>query len=230
MITLYDYYRSSSSYRVRIALELKNIPYRSVHVDLVGGENRTEDYGAINPQQFVPVLDDGQCKISQSLAIIEYLSEAYPNPPLIFGDACQKAFIRQMANIIACDIAPLNIPKVWKAYMGKKLNISEQQQMDWVAHWMHEGFRAYEMYLINVDTPFTCGIKPSLADVCLIPQLYNARRFHVALDDYPKIREIEKNCLELEAFQNASPEHHPNAPTELEQIHGKRSPVLANAA
>ncbi len=225
MITLYDYYRSSSSYRVRIALALKAVAYDIVHVDLLKGEQKSEQFLKINPQGFVPVLADGTVKLSQSLAIIEYLDETQAGPALIYGDAAQKAHIRQLADIIACEVAPLNIPKVWKGYMGQ----SPDEAQGWMAHWMHEGFAAYEA-LVSDGAVFSCGEKPSLADVCLIPQLYNARRFHVSLENYPKICDIEKRCLALEAFQMASPESHPHAPAGLEAIHGPASPVLEDAA
>lgn len=225
MITLYDYYRSSSAYRVRIALALKGLPYDIVHVDLLAGDQNSERYREVNPQGFVPVLADGNVRLAQSLAIIEYLDETHPEILLICGDARQKSYIRSLSYIVACEIAPLNIPKVWKGYMDK----SADEAKDWMAHWIHEGFAAYEE-LLSGDTKFSCGDMPSMADACLIPQIYNARRFNVALDKYPKICAVEQECLALEAFQKASPESHPNAPDDLGAIHGPMSPVLVEVA
>lgn len=228
MIRLYDYYRSSSSYRVRIALHYKDIAFETQHIDLVVGEQQNDAYKKLNPQGLVPLLVDGDFKLSQSLAIIEYLEERFPGPSLFLGSAQDIAYIRQMALIIACDIHPLNNPKVWKGYVGKKLGADEGQMKAWYRFWVTEGVTAYERLLEQSGRAgrFTCGDQPSVADLCLIPQLYNARRFDVDLSLFPKIREIEKNCMEMEAFRKAAPESHPNAPKDLVQIHGPNAPFF----
>lgn len=221
MMKLYDYFRSSSSYRVRIALNHKELDYETIHVDLVAGEQREKPYVDMNPQGLVPLLIDGDFQLSQSPAILEYLEEKYPSNPLLPVDMQMRAYVRQMAMIIACEVAPLNNLKVWKGYVGKVLGVDEQQSKDWYAHWINQGLSAYERFLESSGYmgKFTCGDEVSLADLHLIPQLYNARRFQVSLMDYPKIMKIEDHCMRLKAFQNAAPENHPNAPAELERIH-----------
>ena len=231
MMKLYDYYRSSASYRVRIALAIKDIDYEMVSVDLAAGAQKEGSYRAENPQGAVPLLVDGNFRLTQSLAIMEYLDEQYSDPALVFGDAQDKAYIRQMAQIIACDIHPLNNLKVWKGYVGKTLGADETQMQDWYARWIHDGFAAYET-LLNTQGKtgdFTCGDQPSMADLCLIPQTYNARRFNVDLSNYPTICAIEKTCMGLEPFQNAAPEGHPDAPADLEPIHGVKAPLISAA-
>jgi maleylacetoacetate isomerase len=217
---------------VRIALHLKNLNFQIEHVNLLKSEQQSPAFLKHNPQGFVPALQAGDFTVSQSMAIIEYLDETHPDTALVYGDAQNRAIIRQMAQIIACEIAPLNIPKVWKGYLGAKLNVSEPAQIEWMTHWIHEGLTAYEAFLSmqNRRFDFSCGDLPSLADLCLIPQLYNARRFHIDLSPYPHIQRIEKNCIQLDAFQKAAPESHPHAPPELEQIHGPTSPLLGSCA
>lgn len=228
MIILHDYFRSSSSYRVRIALYFKNLDFDIRHVDLVKGEQRMDDYKGLNPSAGVPTLIDGDFKLTQSPAILEYLEEEYPENPLMPTDKQARACVRQMAMVIATDIHPLNNLKVWKGYIGKKLGVDEAQQMQWYTHWIHEGFTAYESLLMseNAAGEFTFGNAPTLADLYLIPQLYNARRFKADLSAYPKICEIEKNCMRLDAFQRAAPESHPHAPDGLEIIHGREAMFL----
>jgi maleylacetoacetate isomerase len=229
---LYDYFRSTSSYRVRIALSIKALDYQICHIDLLAGDHKSKEYVEKNPQGFVPMLEEDGHYLTQSLAIIEYLDESFPSPPLLFGTPSEKAFIRQLALIIACDTHPLNNPKVWKQYVGKTLGASEEQMTAWYQHWVVEGLRAYESFLdkSGASEKFSCGNRVSLADICLIPQLYNARRFDVCLSDFPRILKIEANCLGIEAFKIASPEAHPDAPEGLEQIHGPNSPLLRKAA
>ncbi|MCI5061100.1 MAG: maleylacetoacetate isomerase [Alphaproteobacteria bacterium] len=228
MIQLYDYFRSSASYRVRVALYLKNLEFQIHSVDLVTGEQRAEEYTAQNPQGLVPTLVDGDVSLSQSMAIIEYLDDKYGAPKLVEGSAEDKAYIRQMAQIIACDTHPLNNLCVWKDYVGKKLGADESQMQEWYAHWITKGLSSYEEMLKKHGRAgkFTLGDQPSLADLCLIPQIYNARRFNVDLGAYPKILEIERNCVELDAFQKAAPEAQKSAPKDIEQIHGVNSPIL----
>lgn len=225
MIRLYDYFRSSSSYRVRIALHHKGLDFETIHIDLVKGEHREKPFSDLNPQGLVPLFYDGDLHLSQSPAILEYLEEKYPEKPLLPSDVELRGYVRQMAMIIACDIHPVNNLKVWKGYVGKVLGAGEKQMKEWYAHWIHQGFSAYESLLVSSDKmgKFTCGDEVSLADLYLLPQLYNARRFHVPLTNYPNILKIENHALELEAFQKATPEMHPNAPKDLEPIHGKNA-------
>ncbi|MCB9990417.1 MAG: maleylacetoacetate isomerase [Rhodospirillales bacterium] len=224
---LYDYYRSSASYRVRIALHYKSVPFEIEHIDLLAGEQKSDAYKKHNPQGLVPTLVDGDFELGQSLAILSYIADRYPDPSLMLGSSQDLAYIKQMALLVACEIHPLNNPKVWKAYVGAKLGADEQQMQDWFAHWITEGFTAYEALLEKQGRmgKFTCGNTPSVADVCLIPQVYNARRFHVDLSAFPKICAIEKNCIVLDPFIKAAPESHPYAPDDLEPIHGAHSPL-----
>jgi maleylacetoacetate isomerase len=218
---------------VRIALAFKGVEYETVHVDLLKGEQKSPEYLKQNPQGLVPTLIDGETRLSQSLAIIEYLDELYPQNPLVFGPPAQKAKIRQLALIVACEIAPLNNLRVWKGYVGGKLGADDQAQQEWFAHWLHDGFKVYETLLENGEHkfagPFSCGAAPSMADACLIPQVYNARRFNIDLSLYPRICDIEKACMSLAAFQTASPESHKNAPADLGAIHGPNAPFLKQA-
>ena len=232
MITLYDYFRSSASYRVRIALHLKGQEFVIHAIDLVSGEQRGADYTGQNPQGLVPMLVDGEISLIQSMAIIEYLDDKYGAPKMVEGSAEDKAYIRQMAQIIACDTHPLNNLCVWKGYVGKKLGADETQMSEWYAHWITKGLSAYEAMLVKHGKAgkFTFGDQPTLADLCLIPQLYNARRFNVDLNAYLKILEIERNCIALEAFQKAAPESQESAPKDMEAIHGFASPLLKLAA
>ena len=229
---LYDYFRSSSSYRVRIALYIKQLPFEIEHIDLVAGAQREAPYITLNPSAGVPTLIDGDLTLTQSPAILEYLDESYPEHPLLPDDLNARAYVRQMAMIIATDIHPLNNLKVWKGYIRKTLGADEAQQMAWYRHWITEGFYAYERFLKTqgLMRKFTYGDFPTLADCCLIPQVYNARRFGVDMGAYPLISKIERNCMGLTAFQKAAPESHPNAPEGLEIIHGPNAPLLANAA
>ena len=222
MIQLYDYFRSSSAYRVRIALHHKEIAFESIHVDLVKGEQRSAEYKKLNPIAGVPTLIDSAYRLTQSSAILEYLEETYPQKPLLPKDKKVRGYIRQLAMLIATDIHPLNNLKVWKGYVGKVLGANEEQQKNWYDHWIHEGLSAYENLLKseNKHGDFSFGSEPTLADLFLIPQLYNARRFNTDLHAYPEICKIEQNCIKLSAFKRAAPENHPFAPDGLEKIHG----------
>jgi len=208
---LYSYYRSSAAYRVRIALNLKGLDYETVAVNLLKGEEQGDDYRRINPQGLVPVLEvDGQL-LAQSMAILEYLEETRPEPPLLPGDPLQRAQVRALANIVACDIHPLNNLRVLK-YLATELQAEDEQKNRWYCHWIDEGFRAFEQRLQDLDSGDYCfGNSPTLADVLLIPQVYNARRFRVDMTRYPRIERIEQHCLGLEAFARAIPENQPDA-------------------
>lgn len=212
MLTLYDYFRSSAAYRLRIALNFKDVDYRQVAVHLVrdGGEHLKADYRAINPQARVPSLqlEDGTV-LTQSPAILEWLEETHPAPPLLPEDATLRAKIRAVAAIVACDIHPLNNLTVMK-YLKGPLGADEAAVKAWYAHWVREGFEAIEALLPD-DGPFAFGDLPTLADVCLVPQVFNARRFEVPLDAFPKIRMADEACNRLMPFAEAHPARQPDA-------------------
>jgi maleylacetoacetate isomerase len=207
-LTLYDYFRSSACYRVRIALHLKGLEFNTIPVHLTknGGEQYAY-YSAINPQCLVPTLVTAQGILSQSLAIIEYLDETYPQPALLPEKAYEKALVRSFAMMIAMDVHPLNNLRVLN-YLTQTFEIDEQKKNTWYQHWVHLGLAALEKQLEihKLNTKFCFGNTPTLADICLIPQLYNAKRFHCDLSPYPNLTRIEKNCQALEAFQEAYPE------------------------
>ena len=213
-LTLYSYWRSSAAYRVRIGLNLKGLAYetRPVHLVRDGGEQHADDYRALNPQALVPMLVDGERRITQSLAILEYLDETFPKPALLPADTRGRARVRSLAMLVACDIHPLNNLRVLQ-YL-KRENGLEQPAIDaWMLHWMREGFAAMEAML--ADAPgtgtFCLGETPTIADCCLVPQLYNARRFALDLSPYPTLVRIEADCLALPAFDAARPESQPDA-------------------
>ena len=210
---LYSYYRSSAAYRVRIALNLKQLPYETVGVHLLknGGEQKQSAYRAKNPQKLVPALEDNEQVFTQSLAIIEYLDEAYPAQPLLPAAATERARVRAMAQLIACDIHPLNNLRVL-GYLQNQLGADETAKTEWYRHWIQEGFAALETLLQSEQTGRFChGDTPTLADCCLVPQVYNARRFQVDLSPYPTIVRIVAECGALPAFQTAAPENQPDA-------------------
>jgi maleylacetoacetate isomerase len=208
---LYSYYRSSAAYRVRIALNLKGLAYETASIHLVkdGGHNRRPEFRAVNPQMRVPVLTTpaGDVLI-QSLAIIEYLDETHPNPPLLPKDAMARAQARALAQVVACDIHPLNNTSPLR-YLKHQLR-QEQSAIDaWYHHWVTVGFEAYEA--LAQPGPYSCGRDVTIADICLVPQVYNARRLKVPLDKFPKIVAIDAACVQLPAFDRARPENQPDA-------------------
>ena len=208
---LYSYFRSSAAYRVRIALNLKGIAYETAPIHLVkdGGHNRRPEYRAVNPQMRVPALvtSSGEVLI-QSLAIIDYLDETHPNPPLLPKNPIARARARSLAEIVACDIHPLNNTSPLR-YL-KRVMHQEQSAIDaWYHHWVTEGFDALEA-LVGPG-PYCCGSDVTIADICLVPQVYNARRLKVPLDKFPKIVAIDAACLALPAFDRARPENQPDA-------------------
>ncbi|KLK92530.1 maleylacetoacetate isomerase [Microvirga vignae] len=205
---LYTYFRSSAAYRVRIALNLKGVPYESVAVNLLKGEQRGEAYGAINPQKRIPALDIGGTILIQSPAILEYLDEVYPEPPLLPVGAVNRAKVRAIASIIGCDVHPLdNLGPL--NYLKKKLGHDQAIVDAWYAHWVREGFDAIEALI--EPGPYVCGSRVTLADIYLVPQVFNARRFNIPLHAYPKIVAVDAACAELRAFQDAAPERQPDA-------------------
>jgi len=211
---LYDYFRSSAAYRVRIAMNLKGVqPDERTFVHLRMGGQRAQDYLALNPQGLVPALalDDGHV-LTQSLAIVEYLDETYPDPPLLPSGAAARARVRAIALAIACEIHPLNNLRVLNYLLGT-LGVSKEQKDGWYRYWIDVGFEALERSLSNDgDTGRYChGDRPTLADVCLVPQIANARRFDLDLSPYPTLIRIEAACNELPAFAEAAPARQPDA-------------------
>ncbi len=206
-LTLYDYWRSSAAYRVRIALNLKSLKYDSVPVSLIKGEQNTATYRAQNPQGLVPMLASDKGRFSQSLAIIEYLNEIHPTPPLLPSDPEARALARGMAHIIASDIHPINNLRV-QQYLARQLGASEVQKTAWIQHWMAEGFAALETLVKQSGSgrEFCLGGTPTMADICLIPQMYNARRFKLDLNPYPTLVAIDVHCSAIKAFAAAQPE------------------------
>ena len=206
---LYDYYRSSACYRVRIALNVKNIHYEKVPIHLVnnGGEQHSTSYHKINPQELVPSLEANGQIIHQSLAIIEYLEEIFPEVPLLPHTILDKAHVRSLALLIACDIHPLNNLRAVNQ-LKQQFDANENDIQHWYHHWMRAGFDAFEEKLRHFKrSKSVCyGDSPTLADVCLIPQVYNAKRFNLPMDEYPLINQINSYCLSLVAFQNSAPD------------------------
>jgi maleylpyruvate isomerase len=210
-VKLYTYFRSSAAYRVRIALNLKGLPYEMVAVHLTkdGGQQHKPEFHAVNPQERVPALELSSGEVlTQSLAIIEYLDDIAPEPPLLPADALERAKVRAIAQMVACDIHPLN-NLIALQYLKRALK-HEQAEIDaWYHHWVIEGFKAIEAMI--APAPYACGAHVTLADVCLIPQVFNARRLKVPLDQFPKIVAVEMACLKLAAFDKARPEKQPDA-------------------
>jgi len=214
MLQLYTYFRSSASYRVRIALHLKGLPFESVPVHLLkdGGAQHAPAYQHINPAKLVPALIDDGHAVTQSLAIMEYLDETHPDQPLMPRDALGRARVRALAQAIACEIHPLNNLRVLQ-YLEHDLKLDEATRATWYRHWITLGFTAIEAILANNSATgvFCHGDTPGLADCCLIPQIANSRRFQTPLEAFPTILRIEEACLALPAFQNATPQVQPDA-------------------
>ena len=202
---LYDYYRSSAAYRVRIALNLLEVEYDSRPVNLAEGAQRSDDYRAVNPQGLVPLLDIDGHRLTQSLSIIMYLATRVPDPPLLPPDPAEAAHVRAMALLVACDIHPLNNLRVLK-YLKGELGHPQEDIDRWYAHWITEGLTALEAMAAPRAGRYLFGNSPTIADVCLIPQLYNARRFDVPLDRYPTLLRADENANKLEAFAAAHPD------------------------
>ena len=202
---LYDYYRSSAAYRVRIALNLKGIEYDSRPVNLLQSEQTADGYRALNPQGLVPMLEIDGHRLTQSLSIIMYLATRFPEPPLLPQDAAEAAHVRAMALTIACDIHPLNNLRVLK-YLSGELGLPQEERDAWYIHWVREGLTALEAMAAPRAGKFLYGDEPTIADVCLVPQLYNARRFNVPIDEYPTLLRADEHANGIEAFAAAHPD------------------------
>jgi maleylacetoacetate isomerase len=204
-ITLYDYYRSSACYRVRIALHLKRVDYETRSVNLLHSEQQSDEYRQVNPQGLVPMLEIDGHRLTQSLAIINYLDLRFPVPPLIPASAAERAHVVALAMTVACDIHPLNNLRVLK-YLKSELGQPQEAVDAWYAHWVREGLAALEALAAPLGGKFLWGDGPTAADVCLVPQLYNARRFNVPVDDFPTLLRAEENANKIEGFASAHPD------------------------
>jgi maleylacetoacetate isomerase len=202
---LFDYHRSSAAYRVRIALNLKQIDYDSISINLAAGEQKEAGYRARNPQGLVPMLEAEGQRITQSLAIIDYLDATRPDPPLVPRDAADRAHVLALALIVACDIHPLNNLRVLKHLVGP-LGQDESMKNAWIANWIGQGFAALEEMAADRAGRFLFGDTPGLADICLVPQMYNARRFGVPLDDYPLLVRVDAEAGAHPSFAAAHPD------------------------
>ena len=215
-LVLHSYWRSSAAFRVRIGLNLKGLPYEIAPVHLLrdGGEQHSAAYRAANPQQLVPMLQHGDRMLRQSLAILEYLDEVWPEPALLPATARGRQRARALAQLVACDIHPLGNLRVLQ-YFEREWSVPQPEREDWSRHWIAEGFAAFEALLAGdpATGAFCDGDAPGLADCCLVPQLYNARRFGLDLDPYPTLLRVEASCLALPAFDAARPERQPDAPS-----------------
>ncbi len=212
MLTLYGYWRSSAAYRVRIALNLKGLSYHSQSIHLVkdGGQQHQADYQTLNPTELVPTLVDGDLVLNQSMAILQYLDDLYPEYPLMPKDKVEKAKIMAFALDIACEMHPTNNLRVLQ-YLKKPLAHSQEETETWYRHWLTLGFDALESRLLEHGGDYCFADEISMADLVLVPQVYNAHRYQLDMKAYPKIQSIYENCLKLDAFQKASPEQQADA-------------------
>lgn len=210
MLQLFGYWRSSASFRVRLVLQLKGLSYEQHPVHLGKGEQKEKAYRRLNPQGLVPYLIDGDIQVGQSVAIMEYLDELYPAHPLMPSAAQERARVRQIVNMIACDIHPLNNLRVLN-YLEQELGQGKTARDTWYRHWIDETFKALEPLLMTTAGVYCVGNEVTLADCMLVPQVYNARRFNITLDDYPTIARIVANCEQLQAFIKAAPANQPDA-------------------
>jgi maleylpyruvate isomerase len=211
---LYTYFRSSAAYRVRIALNLKGLEYDAIPVHLLrgGGEQLQETYRSINPSGLVPAFQDDYITLTQSLAILEYLEDAYPQVPIMPKDATERARVRELAQIIACDIHPVNNLRVLR-YLVRELGVSEEQKNAWYRHWLVGGLEVLEKHLARDPSagPLCHGHTPTIADCLLVPQVFNAQRHGLDVSVYPNIARINAQCIEIPAFVKAHPSNQPDA-------------------
>lgn len=209
---LYGYWRSSASYRVRIALNLKGLTYEYEPVHLVkdGGQQHSEAYRKLNPARLVPTFIDGDLRLNQSLAIIEYLEECYPDTPLLPSAPADKAKARALAYDLACELQPVTNLRVLQ-YLTGELNCSDEQRSAWIANWVEKSFTAFEQRLTEYAGDYCYGNSVTLADICLIPQVYNAQRFNLDLTSYPTLMAVHERLQALDAVQQARPENQADA-------------------
>jgi maleylpyruvate isomerase len=207
---LYTYFRSSAAFRVRIAMNLKSLAYDTAFVHLAKGEHRAPAYGAINPQSLLPTLDDGGALLTQSLAIIEYLEETHPAPSLLPGNALARARIRSLSMLIACEIHPVNNLRVLQ-HLKRALGQNDEQVNAWYRHWIGDGLAKFEVDLAKAPGRFCHGDSPTMADCCLVPQVFNAQRYQCDLAPYPATMRIFAECMKLDAFDRAQPAKQPDA-------------------
>ena len=213
MLKLHGYWRSSAAYRLRIALNLKRLGYEHVSVNIApaASEQMSEAFTQINPQRRVPVLETEDAMMVQSMAVLEWLEERYPETPILPTDLTERQQTRALADIIACDVHPLNNLSVLKT-LREEFGADKQAVSHWYADWIMRGFSAFEQMIDAYDyKTFLFGEKPSMAEICLVPQVYNARRFDVDLSAFPKLVALDAACLELDAFERAKPENQPDA-------------------
>ena len=202
---LHNYFRSSASFRVRIALELKGLPYDYIAVHLARGDHRLPGFSELSADRLVPLLEDGDQRLSQSMAIIEYLDEAHPVPALLPPDALGRARVRALAQNIACEIHPLNNLRVLK-YLVRELKVDEDAKNAWYRYWVRDGLESFERQLVQQPVSRFCwGDTPTLADCCLVPQIFNGRRFDCNLEGLPRTMAVFDACMQLDAFQKAQP-------------------------
>ncbi|ENM5739562.1 maleylacetoacetate isomerase [Vibrio mimicus] len=211
-LILYGYWRSSAAYRVRIALNIKQLTYesRAVHLSKDGGEQHHATFHHLNPSELIPVLIDGEFHLNQSLAIIEYLDEIYPEPRLIPARGAERYQVKALALDIAADIHPINNLRILQ-YLTAELAVSEDQKNTWYRHWIDTGFRGLEEKLSQTAGEFSVGNRLSLVDVCLVPQVYNAERFNLDMSCYPTLQRVAETLRALPAFVKAAPENQPDA-------------------
>jgi maleylpyruvate isomerase len=211
MMKLHNYFRSSASYRVRIALNLKGLDYEYLPVQIARGEHQAGPYAAISADQLVPLLEDDGERFSQSMAIIEYLDEIHPEPALLPHDPVGRARVRALSESIACEIHPVNNLRVLK-YLVQELKLDEAAKNRWYRHWVREGLKAFERQLAQHPAGIYCwGNTPTMADCCLVPQIFNAQRFECDLSDLPRTMAVHDACMDTDAFQRAQPSHCPDA-------------------